>query len=95
MFFFCFFFQFEELLGPKDPKTGKEKKLGVFCTKECLAQAKQHGKSAKLFARKLLLGVFTPEALKECSLSGDLFKAGGRDHMVRKPRLDPKGVNAR
>jgi len=84
----CFLFQFVALRGT----TG----LGIYCDEKCLSKARRLAKTASAYARKVMVGVFTPEALKDCTVSGDLYRAGGKEKQTRKPKLtvSDKGVDA-
>ena len=89
-----FRFQFQGILGEKDPTARLPLQTGVFVSKKAVSDARKYAKSATQYARRLLVGVYTPEALKKCTVAGDWFKAGGRKNMSQKPALDVKGIDA-
>ena len=68
--------------------------LGIYCDEKCLSKARRLAKTASAYARKVMVGVFTPEALKDCTVSGDLYRAGGKEKQTRKPKLSDKRVDA-
>lgn len=57
-----------------------------------LSQAKLECK-ASTFARKLLAAVFTDDALLACSVSGGLYKAGGKANITSRPALDSDAIS--
>jgi len=63
-------------------------------TKKAMSDARRYAQSATQYARRHLVGVYTPETLNKCTVAGDWFTAGGRTNMSQKPALDAKGIDA-
>lgn len=69
----------------------------VYCSQTQYERAEM-ASSATMYARRVIEGVFTLDALQKCSVSGLPPRGKGRDSYKNagsvKPYLDPKGVNA-
>lgn len=61
-------------------------KIKFYISCDDMQKAKA-AKAASVFAKALLVGAFTDEALFKCSVSGGEYRAGGRDKITRKPPL--------
>ncbi|XP_011706366.1 PREDICTED: uncharacterized protein LOC105461562 [Wasmannia auropunctata] len=89
----------EDMFLVKDPALGTalNEVKSIYCLQEKYIQA-ENATSATMAGRRLLDGVFTPEALSVCSLSGMPPRGKGKlayaDKSLIKPYLCPKAVTA-
>lgn len=71
-------------------KSSDGKKI-VYIKNEDLKTARAAA-NAKIFARNLLEGILSDEALYKCTVAGGEFRAAGKGTIVRKPQIDPDAI---